>query len=489
MSSASSLVKNSDSFSAAQFASKCSPLVEKLAASRSTNVPSIPGQFPDISRIDEQNLSVYCARLITIVKMVFKHVSPDYREHRLQLNSLDLLWFGYLGLHILFREMYSYTICAMEMMTRGVDGSSVHKLFQYSPGAPYVGVLDSQSEQNLSMLRVLSETIITFTSILSSNSRIRGQLKLRTADIAQNVFRGVLATVETSADDVSVLMEDSFSLLVEFGFLVAPAADVDTPNDVLNMVHLFWILEIVKNVCGVVEWCSNKHPSAMDPRISSLDEAGAFPEAREFLRWILSLLKLEDSLCDMIMASVSSTFLLKFCKATLLPYLRRSSILLYSRFSMVSPCISDKVHLTDSEESEPVDEMTRLLEYLHLPSLEEVFSSHTREHPILSKLIAGWCLHLSDLKRLRSMATESPEEPLVWIVSPSVLHLVSIPERFDILFEDSKREECRACGSLPTTPALCLLCGTFVCSQSFCCTVGDIGECNMHSRMYERALI
>lgn len=67
------------------------------------------------------------------------------------------------------------------------------------------------------------------------------------------------------------------------------------------------------------------------------------------------------------------------------------------------------------------------------------------------------------------------------IPHPSTYSLTPLPETYDALFTNTI---CTNCNTAPSTPALCLICGTILCSQSFCCTVDDMGECSIHARSY-----
>lgn len=78
--------------------------------------------------------------------------------------------------------------------------------------------------------------------------------------------------------------------------------------------------------------------------------------------------------------------------------------------------------------------------------------------------------------------------------SPVIHFLVGLPTSFDILVDRAARHVCSRCGTVPTDPALCLLCGQIVCNQSFCCMDRDMesepehGECNMHMLRYVLSL-
>ncbi|KAI9223796.1 hypothetical protein BC828DRAFT_217607 [Blastocladiella britannica] len=67
---------------------------------------------------------------------------------------------------------------------------------------------------------------------------------------------------------------------------------------------------------------------------------------------------------------------------------------------------------------------------------------------------------------------------------PEVYHLVSLPSKLDGLIAQRMSFVCAQCQTSPKCMGLCLICGTGVCLQSFCCTTGSghRGEANSHAR-------
>jgi E3 ubiquitin-protein ligase UBR1 len=380
----------------------------------------------------------------------------------------------------------------MEMMTRGVDGNSIRKLFQVASGAPYIGVLDSQSSQNLSMLRVLSESILTYTSIITKSNDIGARLSARVVDFLNCVLWGLKSDGDVGRQDASIpaLSENPFSLLVEASFMIVPASDLDAPGDVLNVIKIFWMLEVVKSICAVIESVGVKGDAFIeDERLKDCEGVDA-GEMGVFVDWIMLNLKIEEGLRAEILAKIPAAFFLAFSRGACLQFLRRVCILLYARFAMVSPCLEDKVHLVDGEEVDPAEESSRLCEYLQLPSVVGICGTETMNDPVLSKMISGWCNHLTDLnpghftdedKMIDDSMIEN--DRLLSVGCPAVMTLIALPKQLDVLFEESRIKTCERCGTIPQTPALCLICGVFVCSQSFCCTDGETGECNAHARV------
>ncbi|MBN3283818.1 UBR3 ligase, partial [Polyodon spathula] len=63
--------------------------------------------------------------------------------------------------------------------------------------------------------------------------------------------------------------------------------------------------------------------------------------------------------------------------------------------------------------------------------------------------------------------------------APRLLHL---PENYNTIFQYYHRKACTFCNKVPKDPALCLVCGTFVCLKGLCCKQQNYCECVLHSQ-------
>lgn len=59
--------------------------------------------------------------------------------------------------------------------------------------------------------------------------------------------------------------------------------------------------------------------------------------------------------------------------------------------------------------------------------------------------------------------------------SPKLLRL---PRQYDLIFQNYRSKACTTCNSVPKDPAICLLCGTMLCSKERCCSVSGKHECS-----------
>lgn len=55
--------------------------------------------------------------------------------------------------------------------------------------------------------------------------------------------------------------------------------------------------------------------------------------------------------------------------------------------------------------------------------------------------------------------------------------LLQLPDNYNIIFQYYHRKTCTACKKVPKDPALCLVCGAFVCLKGVCCKQQGICEC------------
>ena len=64
--------------------------------------------------------------------------------------------------------------------------------------------------------------------------------------------------------------------------------------------------------------------------------------------------------------------------------------------------------------------------------------------------------------------------------------LLTVPEKYDTIFQFYHKRPCRRCGNVPKDPTVCLMCGTMVCLKESCCksplSEGGICETVAHAQ-------
>lgn len=61
--------------------------------------------------------------------------------------------------------------------------------------------------------------------------------------------------------------------------------------------------------------------------------------------------------------------------------------------------------------------------------------------------------------------------------------LLQLPDNYNIIFQYYHRKACTACKKVPKDPALCLVCGAFVCLKGACCKQQGTCECVLVSSL------
>ncbi|XP_074531459.1 E3 ubiquitin-protein ligase UBR2 isoform X2 [Halichoeres trimaculatus] len=170
-----------------------------------------------------------------------------------------------------------------------------------------------------------------------------------------------------------------------------------------------------------------------------------------------------------VLPEVTSGWQLTHCvKVGILPFLRASSLFFHYLNSTAPPA--------DLLVAGP-GQWEALCSYLSLPSnLLLLYQSH---HTLLEPLIHRWCSHPSVRQTLQGGG--------VIIRFPRVSNrLIELPEDYSVLINQASSFTCpRSGGDKSRAPTLCLVCGSMLCSQSYCCQTEvdgeDVGACTAHT--------
>lgn len=120
-------------------------------------------------------------------------------------------------------------------------------------------------------------------------------------------------------------------------------------------------------------------------------------------------------------------------------------------------------------------EYERILKALSIPPPAELHN-----HESIQVLLAGWCTHYGQLY------TVAANECTIRLEYPHIYYMARLPQILDLMWQANDAGlTCTRCNTMPADPAICLICGTLCCHQSYCCRGTDWsqrGECNMHTR-------
>ncbi|XP_012826537.1 E3 ubiquitin-protein ligase UBR3 isoform X2 [Xenopus tropicalis] len=162
-------------------------------------------------------------------------------------------------------------------------------------------------------------------------------------------------------------------------------------------------------------------------------------------------------------------YLQQFC----LPFLRITSFLQHHLFGLDLPSCQEE------------DEFTVLSNCLGLlPSFSEAshqfVSASLLDWPVSAfDLISQWC------SEVNLFSDKHPDQANVLLIQDTkwdLPRLLQLPENYNTIFQYYHRKCCSVCTKVPKDPALCLVCGTFVCLKGLCCKQQSYCECVLHSQ-------
>ncbi|KAI8803245.1 hypothetical protein BJ742DRAFT_683363 [Cladochytrium replicatum] len=496
---------------------------------------------------------LYRERFVQIVNMKFARINAN---HDRGLDDMDLLW-----------ETYSYTLMCVEAMTRGVAPPNVPESAPWGArNLMRVSVLDTANAQMLSLLRLMSRTITTYSATLSSEKL--AELISRSSYRARGLFYGVLEAphiadraVRIAGQAVTAYRSAEYSSSVNGGWRSRLEPWVTARGDPFALIAIMWVMEITKVVIHQLASIAMRDcEGLLSPEVSTvaqkmLDDFGLrldfelydrlredreaemesegngerLPETtddilknmREFMLWVMVMLGMDEQDRIKVLRQLHPAVVVATIRNISLSYLRTAALLLYTRFHVVPPggitgFFRDENTAASAEQygKAPIydGEFETLLAYLNLPSVSVVCSRRTMEDPFLSRVIAGWCMTCAVGETLKNKDTNAETQSAVRRGSnsrgassatpgsnnnselakrlsggympafsiPGTYELITLPQRMDVLFNEWLTFICPECGTRPADPALCLICGQFVCFQSFCCSKQGEGECNSH---------
>jgi E3 ubiquitin-protein ligase UBR1 len=393
-----------------------------------------------------------------------------------------------------------------------VLGSSVSavEIAQRGVGAEHgITLLDRTSEQTLSHLRILSETINSYISIgeislessaddlSSAQRRLFRQLFVRSASVLNdNNGRRHNSTPPTAP--APLLLQDIFDVFAQSCLVLSPTLKVDTHN-ILHLCYLAQMVQVVmaymyttKGLTNLMEHPRSQRPNSPPPTPPTGSEVQALSALVEWMAEIVYTAGYAPN----EFGQRSEQGLYGLIRSYSLAFLRKVTIFMH---------VNHGVDFTLSSDNES-PELDRLSRLLRLPSLDDIlsdFQPYSGKHSVKDQ-VSGWIVSLAKHEHGKLIeegmyiprhVTESFEEPKVGpliinfsrnmcLPHPAPFELIGLPKYFDVLMEEANRRKCPSTGKDLTDPALCLFCGAIFCSQAVCCMKNKKGPANLHVEKY-----
>ncbi|TPX37695.1 hypothetical protein SmJEL517_g00734 [Synchytrium microbalum] len=539
---------------------------------------SLLSRFTDMlrsRRSDEQTTNIE----ESLAKHYFEHLIPHAWDGIYDLESEPDLEASDL---MLLPETIYYTIAVLELATRGLppptlDGFRTNR-YKSKP-IHRIGVVDSMSSGQIMLLRQLCNTHDIVAEFMAQGRGSAQNPAIMARRALHTLLEGVLGPYQWESEsgwEDGQEFEKQVWTAAHGGFwqvvgmsLFLKSSDV-FGEDPRIMAGLSYVREVVRCCTVFTESILVKKQSWIhDTRVSSFATSPLPTEADPvltFMSWLAQQLFDESQLgpdWQTRLYQINPQVVVAILERIMLVFLRRTAILFDARFKLIpaggpNGFGLDKVDLDsmDEQEDENLDdyaaeksESERLLSYLALPNVRDVFVLLTRDsNSLMHRLVTGWVVQIKKAqaqtpvsststsnegvhqpapstdnvdaaagsndgdigpteitnifvaattttttqtpaagRRLTALAEQQHQEfyddqSAMSLPSPLPFTLVTLPRRGEALLQESTRRICPNCKTLPSEPAICLLCGTTVCVQSMCCMETDSvrGECNSH---------
>jgi E3 ubiquitin-protein ligase UBR1 len=345
-------------------------------------------------------------------------------------------------------DIVNYTISAVEVSYRGL--------------AMPLGALSVAEQVSESTTRLISRLI---GSLQLELDLFFGKKYDRTA-LRVGIFARLLPDwYRASTLPTPLVCRNPLTLVIETAAIA--------PDLLHSVIHMGFFAEITRLMLGACMWIKRclggrARPSARSSPPADPHLAQALAAWRGIKPIILSSLRQNAgpfTEAEPTLALISDDELAKIMYSHTLPYLRRCAIIFYA--------CTGRYPAPDALDGMPngvsgTCEYTRLLKLLALPNPIEVLSAPTStEGPMVGRWLSQWTGQGRMIPSLEY---------------PGVYELARLPRKWEDVVIKYTDTRCDVCGTVPANPALCLLCGRFVCMAGDCCADGEQGECNAHMR-------
>ncbi|KAK5115499.1 hypothetical protein LTR62_001158 [Meristemomyces frigidus] len=329
-------------------------------------------------------------------------------------------------------------------------------------------LLHDLSEQRLTHLRVLAETVESFLAVhvLRPGSGDGGAIM---ADAMHR--RQMLVLLLCGADgpdewnpehdmlntssryrELLLFQDDIFLFFADWVVFLAPEV-----ADASNVLQLCYWAEIVKAVYVFKEVV--RKGGVQSP-------ADAQSTTSEAFRLAIAEIALDMKNSETLLSGSQLRALRTIVEKYALVFLRKSIVMMYVRYGLDFDC-PPSIDTSDSE-------LHRLTSLLHLPTIDSLCTLFTTQGPSPTKLRSLTSRWLEQAKHCRILPMSHP----------AIYELIGLPKNYDTLTTEALKRSCPTTGKEITDPAICLLCGAIFCSQAVCCMKDkDKGGCYQHMQL------
>ncbi|CAO3700928.1 unnamed protein product [Rhizopus stolonifer] len=389
----------------------------------------------NLTQCDEEELK---GQYLKLTKIIHTTLFGEEKEFDVNLDDpLSLLY-----------DMYAYTIGNFEIAQRGAENTRTRDLTVEHTGT----FIDDISKTSQTLLKILTMT----NNLLPKLKGTSWVLEDKHPRLNQLLPGG-------HENEKPLLVDDPFKVLVHLDF----SAVVYHGIQAHHLMRTLYLAELAKNVIGIAQSIYNDEKVFKDSRLNNLlnnlCEIQCDEKEVAGVEWFVShvLDSVKFSHRHVVFEKLNARGFTVLLRLFTLPYLRKSLLLMVTHHGFIPQSPSS----TEGLQETIANEYDGLLDILKLPTFDSTFDLTAFEQ----KLLGSWCADYTS-KNLQQIPMNLPTK----------YRLANLPYRLDNLLDESSKRICRRCNNVPEHAAICLICGSFVCARSFCCTEAGKGECNNH---------
>ena len=323
-------------------------------------------------------------------------------------------------------------------------------------------ILADLSEQNLTHLRILSETVESFLAVNVLRNpavNIVAQDTVKRRDIMSALLFGLdseIAFIKLKDMGEKLLFQDDvFLFFADWLSFMAP--NVAEASSVLQLC--FWA-EVVKTVFVYKKIVKRHNITCDGAPVSEPFKLAVTGMAMDCDRYAMPLTAAEVQAIRVTVDKYALTFL------------RKVIVLMHVRYGLDFEC----PYNIDTE----APELQRLTSLLHMPSLDDICTLYTTQGEGSKRL--RW-ITKSWISQATMIAEHESATSSITLSHPAIFELVGLPKNYDTLTEEAIKRKCPTTGKEVTDPAVCLFCGAIFCSQAVCCMKDkNKGGCYQHMK-------
>ena len=344
-------------------------------------------------------------------------------------------------------EFIGYTIASIEVAARGTAASASRN------------IADGLTETQVRMVRSLHGCLALLAKIELEGRPGGGKEAVKQAIIKRLLPEWSRTTLTSYS--YPLLLRDPFTVLIEMAAVA--------PEMLHHVLVLCYYACLARTIIGMV-YVLNKARWCNSIQVVSRSHADLFGNVRMFFMSVVRHSPVFEHTATLVFDMFGEARIEKPSYVFTLPFLRRAAILCRSVLPNAFATPSSGPGTEGSN-----NEYRQLLMLLHIPPLSDLPNQDT-----LQNALSGWCAHYGHSH------TASQLNCGVVLDYVAVYRPARLPIVLDNPFNGREKVmRSTRCNTVPTDPAICLICGTTCCMLSHCCTDVDAngqGECNMHTR-------